>query len=132
MSNLKAFLLGCIAVVIVGLTLQLAYVLIATYISIADTDGFFSIYQKELWFIAALVVYSLTMLIGGAVTALFTRTPSYVTAALVGLSTSLISLLASSKGDDISWVSAAMVLGSVVFCMLGSQLVWRRGSRDAR
>ncbi len=131
MPNLKAFLLGCVAVVIVGLTLQLAYVLIATYISIADTDGFFSIYQKELWFIAALVVYSLTMLIGGAVTALFTHTPSDVTAALVGLSTSLMSLLSSSKGDDISWISAVMVVGSVGFCILGSKLVWRRASNDA-
>lgn len=126
MFNVKAFLVGCVAVVIVGLTLQLAYVLIATYISIADTDGFFSIYQTELWFIAALVVYSLTMLIGGAITALFSHTPSFLTAALVGLSTSLVSLLASSRGDDISWVSAAMVLGSMVFCILGSKFVWSR------
>lgn len=131
MLNLKAFILGFVTVVIVGLTLQLAYVLIATYISIADTDGFFSIYQKELWFVSALTVYSLTMLIGGAVTALFTHTPSFLTAALVGLSTSLMSLLASSKGDDISWVSAAMVVGSVAFCMLGCKFVWNRVSKDA-
>ncbi|WP_293268466.1 hypothetical protein [Neptunomonas sp.] len=130
MFNLKAFLAGLVTVVIVGLTLQLAYVLIATYISSADTDGFFTIYQSELWFVSALTVYSLTMLAGGAVTAFFSSTPGFLTPAVVGLSTSLASLLASSKGDDISWVSAAMVLGSVCFCVLGSKFTWSRISRE--
>ena len=121
MFDLKAFIIGCITVVIVGLTMQLAYVLVATYISIADKDGFFSTYQSELWFITALLVYSLTMLVGGAVTALLSSKKSLLTPALVGLSTSLFSLLASSSGDDISWVSFLMVIGSVCFCILGSR-----------
>ncbi len=131
MFNLKAFIIGSLSVIIIGLTLQLAYVLIATYISIADKDGFFSIYQAQLWFIAALLVYSLTMLLGGAITALLSDQRGLLTPALVGLSTSLLSLLTSSSGDDYTWLSGLIVVGSAGFCMLGAKYTLNR-CRTAR
>ncbi|WP_432470551.1 hypothetical protein [Amphritea sp. HPY] len=127
MFNLKAFIIGCITVIVVGLTLQLGYVLLASYISTADSgDGFFSTYQSELWFISAMLVYGLTMLAGGAVTALISGQCKWLTPALVGLSTSLLSLLTSSSSGDITWFSILMIFASVGVCVLGSQVIPKR------
>lgn len=132
MFSFKAFIFGCISVIVIGLTLQLGYVLLATFISNYDSgDGFFTTYQTELWFIAAMLVYSLTMFFGGILTSLVSGQNNSVTPVLVGLSTSLLSLLTSSSSGDITWGSAVMIFGSVIFCVLGSRLVIKRRQRSA-
>jgi len=130
MFDIKAFLAGCIAVIVVGLTLQLCYVLLASFISTFDSgDGFFSTWQTELWFAAAMLVYALTMFIGGLICGLLSNRKPALTSALVGLSTSLFSLLTSSTSGNITWLSVLMIIGSVVFCLLGNRLIQKHKLR---
>ena len=69
--NVKAFLLGSIVSTVVLLSGQLAYVLLASYMSLAALDvAFLKAHIQTLWYSMSLLTYGVCFAIGGFATAI--------------------------------------------------------------
>ena len=125
--NLKALILGSIITTIILLTGQLAYVLLASYVSLAALDvSFLKEHIQLLWYVMSLFTYGICFAAGGFFTALIATSNKLSTAAFVGFLVALISVLTTDDLNDLNYKAVIFVLVGLGCAALGG----RWGSDD--
>lgn len=118
----RAITAGIVVTGVLWLIGQLVYVLVAFAIGMVSSThviAFFSDYKEQLWFVTAIIVYSLTMIAGGYVTAFLANRNHALNGSIAGGVTGLV-ILASSLGiGELSWKSILLVVFGFSFGGLG-------------
>ena len=130
--NAKALILGSIVSVSLVIGSQLVFVLIASYIGIAAGDNVFIKENKELmWFVIGISAYAISLLFGGMITAALADKQKIVTAALVGLTVALLSVLTSGDLSELNYKAIVMVVAGTAFSAMGAWITGEK-SKDGR
>ena len=123
----KAITIGFIATLIIGLCVQLAYVLIATLIGIYSASlPVIAQHKETLWLVAAIFGFSITMLIGGAITMMAARTQRLTNPLIVGVLVTIISVVAPLSDSELTLKSIVLILAGALFSILGGHWIRRR------
>lgn len=127
--DIKAFILGSIVSSIILLSGQLAYVLLASYMSLAALDvAFLKQHIQFLWYTMSLVTYGICFAVGGFFTALIAQDKKLKTAALVGFIVALVSVLTTDDLNDLNYKAVLFVFIGLACAALGGH--W--GSDDVK
>lgn len=120
--DLKVFLLGSIVSTIILLSGQLA-----SYVSLAALDiTFLKQHVQLLWYSMSLLTYGLCFMAGGFFTALIAQDKKIMSAAVVGFTVALVSVLTTDDLNDLNYKAVIFVLVGLVCSALGG----RWGSDD--
>lgn len=120
--DFKAIAIGFVATLVLGLVIQVTYVLIASLI------GAYSIslpgiapYKELLWTLGALFSFAITMLLGGAITMAASRTQWIFNPLIACSLVCTISLLTSLSYSHITAMIFILIPVSGVLSLLGGQ-----------
>ena len=125
--NIKALVFGSIITTIILLSGQLAYVLLASYMSLAALDVLFlKEHIQLLWYVMSMLTYGICFAAGGFFTALISEDKKLKTASLVGFLVALISVLTTDDLNDLNYKAVIFMLVGLGCAALGG----RWGSDD--
>ena len=120
--SFKAIFLGTFITVVILLSGQLAYVLIASYVGTAATDiQVVNEHKDALWFGLSMLTYSICFYLGGAFTAAFASQKPVLNAALVGGGVAFISVITSGELSDINYRAGILIVLGLIFSSLGAR-----------
>ena len=118
--DIKGFILGAIVSTVVLLSGQLAYVLLASYVSLAALDvAFLKEHIQLLWYSMSLLTYGLCFAVGGFFTAIISEQKKIHTAAMVGFMVALVSVLTTDDLNDLNFKAIVFVLVGLGCSALG-------------
>ena len=118
--DLKAFIYSSVISAIVLLSGQLAYVLLASYVSLAALDvAFLKTHIQTLWYSMSLLTYGICFAIGGFATALIAQNKKLATAAWVGFIVALVSVLTTDDLNDLNFKAVLFVFVGLACSALG-------------
>ncbi|MES9897575.1 MAG: hypothetical protein ABW148_00965 [Sedimenticola sp.] len=130
MSNWKAITGGTITTIILILTSQLGFILVAAFIGGAKNElAFLSEHKEMLWRLLALLSLCISMMIGGMATAFFSQTNLIRNALITGGLVSCLSLLTTIGKGGLTATSALVVILGVAFAAMGGAILNRRSRR---
>ncbi|MEJ1380012.1 MAG: hypothetical protein ROD09_03035 [Candidatus Sedimenticola sp. (ex Thyasira tokunagai)] len=130
MSNWKAITGGTIITIILILTSQLGFILVAAFIGGAkDEFAFLSEHKEMLWRLLALLSLCISMMIGGMATAFFSQTNLIRNALITGGLVSCLSLLTTIGKGGLTATSALVVILGVAFAAMGGAILKKRSRR---
>ncbi len=124
----KAISAGVVATIVFWLVSQLVYVLAASAIGIASAHSewvFFSDYKEQLWFVTAMMIYCLTMIVGGLITSFLCNDRFVLNASIAGGLTGCLIVATSFGLGQLTMMSVVLVILGFVFAALGG-LTWVR------
>ncbi|MEJ1335351.1 MAG: hypothetical protein RPU52_14885 [Candidatus Sedimenticola sp. (ex Thyasira tokunagai)] len=130
MSNWKAITGGTTITIILILTSQLGFILVAAFIGGAkDEFAFLSEHKEMLWRLLALLSLCISMMIGGMATAFFSQTNLIRNALITGGLVSCLSLLTTIGKGGLTATSALVVILGVAFAAMGGAILKKRSRR---
>lgn len=126
----KAITIGFVATMIIGLCIQLVYVLIASWIGLSSASvPAIAEYKEDLWLAGAMISYAITMLICGAITMMAARTRRLINPLIAGALVTVVSVTTSVNYDtEITSKSIVALFAGTLLSILGGHLVRRIAS----
>ncbi|KZY30910.1 hypothetical protein A3752_00150 [Oleiphilus sp. HI0081] len=122
----RSLILGSIATIVILLSAQLAYVLIASYIGQAASNSTLIGEHKDLmWFFLSICSYALSFFLGGFITSLTESGAPVLNAVTVGFIVAMLSMLSVGDLSVLNTRALIMVFFGVAFAFLGG--VWGAG-----
>ncbi len=126
----KAITVGFVSTVIIGLVIQLVYVLVAALVGAYGFQSpWLSEYKEVLWLGGAALAFIIAMLIGGAITIAFARSTHLINPIVACTLAGLVSLMTSLDYSHLQWLSLVYLLMSGVFSAIGGKIVLSRSTR---
>ncbi|MBL3526339.1 MAG: hypothetical protein JMN27_07955 [gamma proteobacterium endosymbiont of Lamellibrachia anaximandri] len=126
----KATAIGFVSTVIVGLVIQLIYVLVAALIGAYGFHSpWLSEYKEVFWLGGATLAFAITMLMGGAITVAVARSSRLINPVVACTLAGLVSLMTSLDYSHLQWLSLVYLLMSGVFSAIGGKIVLSRSIR---
>ncbi len=121
--SIKALFIGTILTIVILLTGQLAYILLASYIGTASTDyTFFKEYKEPLWFCLSAGTYAICFICGGLFTSILTDKRKITHAAIVGFTVAALSLLGAGDSTLLNYKAIIIVIAGLAFSALGGKI----------
>ena len=122
----KAITIGFTATLIIGLIIQLVYMLIAALIGAYSVSvPAIAPYKEILWLAGALSSFALTMLIGGAITMMAASTRKLINPLVACMLAGVVSVGITLGDGELTLKSIGIVLLGALFSVLGGHLVRR-------
>ncbi len=129
--NWKAIAIGFATTLLIGLVIQLVYILIASLIAAYSTSlPLIAPYKEAIWMGGALFSFAIAMLIGGAITTSIAGTRQLLNPLIACTLASVVSLSTSLSYSDPTWMSLVFLLLSASFSVLGGLVIIHR--QDSR
>jgi len=121
--SIKALFIGTILTIVILLSGQLAYILLASYIGTASTEyTFFKEYKDLLWFCLSAGTYAVCFILGGLFTSILTDQKKIIHAAIVGFIVATLSLLGNGDLTLLSYKAVIIVIAGLGFSALGGKI----------
>jgi hypothetical protein len=121
--DLRAISLGFVLTLILGLVIQLVYILAITLIGAYGINlPSFAPYKETLWLIGAVISFALAMLAGGIITTLIARTNALINPVIVCTAVSIVSLLAALNYSALTWFSVVVIPVSALLSIVGAKM----------
>jgi len=118
--SIKALFLGSIISLIILLSGQLAYILLASYVGTASFESdFFREYKELLWFCLSMGTYAICFVLGGLFTSILTDKKKVMHAALVGFMIAMASVLTTGDWSALNYKALILVFIGLGFSALG-------------
>ena len=128
--SIKALIIGIISIVIMGLTFQLAFLLLATaYTNLLKLYPDFVGIGNMLSYTAGIVAYLFIMSLGGYITSHLAQNRIYLHCLLVSSTVVGFSLISSVRSDNFTYISALFAISGLAFTLLGGGL-WIKHFND--
>lgn len=125
--SIRAIILGTILTIVILLSAQLAYVLLASFIGSAASDStLIGEHKDQMWFVLSIAAYALSFLLGGMLTASLCKDYPVRHAAFVGFFVAVLSMVGLGDLEALNIRAFIMVFFGLVFAMLGG--IWCAGS----
>jgi hypothetical protein len=125
--SIRAIIFGTIVTIVILLSAQLAYVLLASFIGGAAFGSSLIGEHKELmWFVLSIASYALSFLLGGMLTACLCESYPVRHAVFVGFVVGLLSMAGLGDLEALNIRALIMVFVGALFAMLGG--IWCAGS----
>jgi hypothetical protein len=132
MINWKALVAGILAILILGLVTQFAFLMTATWFTILKNRQEIGAQELQIMIYSAGFIFALITLIpGGYITAHMSKTKVIAHCAIVGLLATIISLATSPGSEHATVKGAAFIILGTGMVMLGGVL-WRSRRDQAR
>lgn len=126
--SLKALFIGTISIVVMGLTLQLIFLLLATgYTNLLKAYPEFSVIGTGLSYVTGIIAYFFIMSLGGYITAHLARKNVHLHCLLVSGFVVGFSLITSVRSDNFTYISILFAASGLAFCIIGGR-VWLKHS----
>jgi len=117
---IRAIIFGIITTITLLLSSQLAFVLLASYISSAATEHAFINANKELlWFTLGAGTYCISFALGGMATALLADKNKIKHAAIVGFLVAAASILTTGDLSILNYKAVLLLIAGLAFAALG-------------
>ena len=125
MINWKALVAGILAILILGLVTQFAFLMTATWLTILKNRQEIGAQELQILVYSAGFIFALLTLIpGGYITAHISKNKVIVHCAVVGLLATIVSLATSPGSEHATGKGAAFIILGTGMVMLGGVL-WR-------
>ena len=126
--SFKALLIGITSIVIMGLTLQLIFLLLATgYTNLLKEYPEYSSLGTTASYVAGTISYFIIMSLGGYITAHLSKRMIYFHCLIVSGSVVGFSLVSSVKSDNFTYVSVLFAISGLIFTLIGGH-AWLKHS----
>jgi hypothetical protein len=127
MRSIKAVVVGCLFIVVVGLLIQLAYVFLAVgYTSLAKTYPFLNDISIHFRYLIGIPVFFLVMFIGGYITADLAKHKALLHCLVVAFITIGVMMFSALKNMQLT-VSGLVISALALASTLAGGWYWQRG-----
>jgi len=121
--SIKAIVLGTLVSIVIFLSGQLVYILLAAFIgSSANEYATISEYKALLWFCLSAVTFAISFIFGGFITSMLTDKKKVLHAAIVGFLVAAISILSAGDLSALNYKALIMLIAGLGFSALGGRL----------
>jgi len=121
--SIKAIILGTLLSIVIFLSGQLVYILLAAFIgSSANEYTAMNEYKTLLWFCLSAATFAISFILGGLFTSILTDKKKVLHAAIVGFLVAAISILSAGDLSALNYKALIMLVAGLGFSALGGRL----------